>query len=63
MDKFSLRRIQFNLAQKSAGMAIWLGKQYLGQKEPEKEMVVDLPFNPDFSNWSDEKLAEYVNGE
>jgi len=29
----SLRRIQFKLAEKSPAMAIWLGKQYLEQKE------------------------------
>lgn len=32
--KASLRRLQFNLATKSPAIAIWLGKQYLGQKEP-----------------------------
>lgn len=38
-DKFrsggliSLRRGQFKLAEKSATMSIWLGKQYLGQKD------------------------------
>lgn len=31
--KTSLRRMQFKLAEKSAAMAIWLGKQYLGQKD------------------------------
>lgn len=31
--KTSLRRAQFRLAEKNASMAIWLGKQYLGQKE------------------------------
>lgn len=31
--KISLRRAQFRLAQKNANMAIWLGKQYLGQAE------------------------------
>ena len=29
--KISLRRSQFRLAEKNANMAIWLGKQYLGQ--------------------------------
>lgn len=29
--KASLRRTQFELAKKNASMAIWLGKQYLGQ--------------------------------
>ena len=31
--KISLRRLQFRLAEKSYSMAIWLGKQYLGQTE------------------------------
>ncbi len=36
--KCSLRRYQFALAQKNANMAIWLGKQYLGQSDtPEQQ--------------------------
>ena len=31
--KVSLRRSQWRLAQKNAIMGIWLGKQYLGQKD------------------------------
>lgn len=31
--KISLRRSQWKLAEKSATMAIWLGKQYLGQRD------------------------------
>lgn len=31
--KMSLRRYQFKLAEKNATMAIWLGKQYLGQRD------------------------------
>lgn len=31
--KASLRRTQFKLAEHNTAMAIWLGKQYLGQKE------------------------------
>ena len=31
--KISLRRAQFRLAEKNAAMAIFLGKQYLGQKD------------------------------
>jgi len=31
--KSSLRRIQLNLAKKNPGMAIFLGKQWLGQKD------------------------------
>ena len=38
----SLRRLQFRLAEKSATMAIWLGKQYLGQKDQvEASVAVD----------------------
>ena len=33
--KISLRRSQWKLAEKNANMAIWLGKQYLGQKDQE----------------------------
>lgn len=40
--KISLRRVQFQLAEKSPTMAIWLGKQYLGQKEPEQEISDDV---------------------
>ena len=31
--KASLRRAQYSLAKKNATMAIWLGKQYLGQRD------------------------------
>ena len=31
--KIALRRIQFKMAEKSPAMAIWLGKQYLGQTD------------------------------
>lgn len=34
--KISLRRAQFQLAQKNANMAIWLGKQYLDQKDQQE---------------------------
>ena len=33
LGKISLRRSQWRLAEKSATMAIWLGKQYLDQKD------------------------------
>lgn len=33
LGKISLRRYQFQLAEKNATMAIWLGKQYLDQKD------------------------------
>lgn len=33
LGKISLRRYQFQMAEKNPTMAIWLGKQYLGQRE------------------------------
>lgn len=33
LGKISLRRNQWRLAEKNATMAIWLGKQYLGQRD------------------------------
>jgi len=45
--KISLRRFQFKQAEKSYAMAIWLGKQWLGQREvveaqiPQAESAVE----------------------
>ena len=44
--KMSIRRHQFNLSKTSAAMAIWLGKNYLGQKEPVAEpLEVNIDLN------------------
>lgn len=44
--RMSLRRAQFRLAEKNAAMAIFLGKQYLGQKDnvqyEDKESIARL---------------------
>lgn len=37
--KISLRRIQFRMAETNVSMAIWLGKQYLGQKDQQDVVV------------------------
>ena len=37
--KSSLRRIQYKLAERNASMAIFLGKQYLGQKDVVENQV------------------------
>lgn len=37
--KISLRRMQWRLAEKNATMAIWLGKQYLGQSDRPEESI------------------------
>lgn len=42
VGRISLRRKQFRLASKSAAMLIWLGKQYLGQRdEPTEDTAAD----------------------
>lgn len=38
--KCSLRRNQFAMSRTNASMAIWLGKQYLGQKDIQEQMQV-----------------------
>jgi hypothetical protein len=37
--KMSLRRYQFKMAERNPSMAIWLGKQYLGQTEKQEMSV------------------------
>lgn len=37
--KISLRRIQFKMAEHNCSMAIWLGKQYLGQRDMQEVAV------------------------
>ncbi|MCD7757645.1 MAG: hypothetical protein LUH45_05680 [Clostridiales bacterium] len=51
VGKISLRRAQFRMAEHSDRMAIWLGKQYLGQREPDRR--------PPETNTSD-PAAEWV---
>lgn len=46
--KISLRRAQFRLAEKNAAMAIWLGKQYLGQRDQPEEGTDHEDYNAYF---------------
>ncbi len=44
VGKIALRRYQFNLAKSNTAMAIWLGKQYLGQRDvpaPDVEEITE----------------------
>lgn len=50
--KMSLRRYQFKLAEKNTSMAIFLGKQYLGQRD-----VIETDNNKELSKL-DELLGE-----
>lgn len=56
----SLRRNQFKMSETNATMAIWLGKQYLDQKD-RKEVEIGNP--GDFDRMSKEELREYVRRE
>lgn len=49
--KCSLRRMQFVLAKKNAGMAIWLGKQYLGQRDKELDEHAEKKLANDISTF------------
>ena len=53
--KISLRRTQFKMAVNSVAMAIWLGKQYLGQVD-RQEMTVNGE-----SDETVEKMSDYFN--
>ncbi len=41
--KMSLRRYQWKLAEKNTAMAIWLGKQYLGQTDKVETTFKETP--------------------
>lgn len=60
--KISLRRAQFRLAEKSAPMAIWLGKQYLGQKDEVQVSTVEDERIDELSK-SLEELAKELESE
>lgn len=40
--KMSLRRMQWKLAERNTTMAIWLGKQYLGQRDIIENQITEL---------------------
>ena len=56
--KASLRRNQFRMSETNATMAIWLGKQYLGQKDETHQHVVAEVQVTD----ARDKLAHLVSG-
>ena len=54
-DKMSLRRKQFKIAEKNASMAIFLGKNYLGQKD-----YVEVADNQELNNQI-QNIANLIN--
>jgi hypothetical protein len=57
LGKISLRRSQFKLAEKNAAVAIWLGKQYLGQQDKYQHELSGPDGGPIDNKWS----VEFVN--
>lgn len=53
--KISLRRSQWRLSETNPTMAIWLGKQYLGQRDPDKEKA-----DMNITHAIDNNLAEVI---
>ena len=43
LGRVSLRRMQFRLAEKNATMAIFLGKNYLGQQDNQGVVIQEMP--------------------
>lgn len=61
LGKMSLRRRQWQLAENDKTMSIWLGKQYLGQKEPEQEIKHSGEINNTFINAINEASTKVWN--
>lgn len=55
--KMSLRRTQFRLAEKNPTMAIWLGKQYLNQRD-RQEIVAEVENKNNYKELSVEELKK-----
>lgn len=56
--KISLRRIQFRLAETNTAMAIWLGKQHLGQRDHEQDTTNQYGMLPQILDYLKEKKVE-----
>lgn len=61
--KISLRRHQWRLAEKNANMAIWLGKQYLGQKDQVETTIAEGTVQDDGLSASLRELARTLKSD
>ena len=61
--KISLRRMQFELAKKNPTMAIWLGKQWLGQRDTPPDVQVDKQMIRDALSESLAELSKEMDSE
>ena len=55
--QISLRRMQWKLAEKNPTMAIWLGKQYLNQKD-KQEIVAEVDNKNNYKDLTTEELKK-----
>ena len=55
--QISLRRMQWKLAEKNPTMAIWLGKQYLNQKD-RQEIVAEVDNKNNYKDLTTEELKK-----
>lgn len=55
--QISLRRMQWKLAEKNPTMAIWLGKQYLNQKD-RQEIVAEVENKNNYKDLTTEELRK-----
>lgn len=62
--RMSLRRFQFRMAEKNPTMAIWLGKQYLGQTD-KQEVVLNREVDDsirEMDNYFNDRMREQNDG-
>jgi hypothetical protein len=61
--KMSLRRIQWKLAERNTAMAIWLGKQYLDQRDRQEiETNQNIKVDNPYKNLTEEELKKLAGG-
>ncbi|HUX61040.1 MAG TPA: hypothetical protein VMV32_06995 [Ignavibacteriaceae bacterium] len=57
----SLRRLQFQLAEKNVAMAIFLGKNYLDQRDKTEVVQIEIEVPQDVDSLSDEEIDKLFN--
>lgn len=60
--KYNLRRSQFKLAEKNATISIWLGKQYLGQRDNDLDEEKAKEFITNVICYADKLEKKNTNG-
>lgn len=66
--QMSLKRKQIQMAMKDGSrgqlsMLMWLGKQYLGQKDKVEQTILDETRDDMFNDVSDDTISDYLSGD